>query len=133
MKLVHVFWVVMLVCFGCRTIVITEAGKYGENGFSGLRNTVNTSLADVRRSDSTVTINDRGEDQGILIALDKYEASEQFMGMVKEVAPELIDLFQTALIAQGAAKVAGSLSDLIGGQEDGDIPTEEAGEILGGD
>jgi hypothetical protein len=116
---------------GCRTVVVTELGKYDEEGFKGLRNTVNTSLADVRRSDSTVTIDDKGDDQGVQIVLDKFEASEQFMGMVKEVAPELIDLFQTALITRGATAVGGSLKELITGMGAGDVPVvDDVGEVV---
>ncbi len=130
-------WIVLALALSlvsCRTIVITEAGKYGEEGFSGLRNTVNTSLADVRRSDSTITVDDKGEDQGIQIVLDKFEASERFMQMVEVVGPELAASIAKAMIGMAAAEAVCAIPSVFSGAPDGlEIPEAPPGvEIPGG-
>jgi hypothetical protein len=129
MKLAMIALAVVTVC-GCRTIVITEAGRYGENGFSGLRNTVNTSLADVRNTESMVTIDDTGDDQGMQLVLNKTPASPQFMGMIEATLPEVVDVFSKALLAKGAGSVFDALTGLIDEDEVLDEIEDEAVESL---
>ena len=93
--------IVSALSFGCR---LQMAGKWG-----GAAGAYSGSIADVRISQGLATV----DDEGVQTAMDKHAASPEFLSMIQDTAPEVVDVLAKALLTKGASSVFGALSGLI--------------------